>query len=73
MLGYMKDIKRMFRNTDVDAMRPHGLDLASYTDVRAAADEILGRLQDGSMPCDAPWPQKSIDTFKQWIADGKLP
>jgi hypothetical protein len=73
MLGYSKDIKPMFRSTDVDAMKPRGLDLWSFTDVRALADEILSRLQDGSMPCDGPWQQTAIDKFKQWMADGKSP
>jgi hypothetical protein len=73
MLGYRKDIKPLFRRSDVDAMKPRGLDLSSYADVRASADDILGRLQDGSMPCDGPWGQTVIDTFKQWITDGKLP
>jgi hypothetical protein len=73
MLGYTKDIRPLFRTTDVDAMKPRGLDLGSYADVRASADGILSRLQDGSMPCDGPWQPTAIDTFKQWIADGKLP
>ena len=73
MLGYRKDIRPLFRNTDVDAMKPRGLDLSSYADVRASADDILSRLQDESMPCDGPWGQTAIDTFKQWITDGKLP
>ena len=46
MLGYAKDIRPMFRRTDVDAMKPRGLDLWSYTDVSASADEILSRLQE---------------------------
>ena len=73
MLGYAKDIRPLFRSTDVDAMQPRGLDLWSYADVRASADEILSRLQEGSMPCDGPWQASAIDTFKQWIVDGKLP
>jgi len=73
MLGYEKDIKPMFRITDVDAMKPRGLNLGLYLDVRASADTILSRLQDGSMPCDRPWEQAAIDKFRQWIADGKLP
>jgi hypothetical protein len=73
MLEYAKDIRPMFRGTDVDAMKPRGLDLSSYTDVSASADEILSRLQEGSMPCDGPWQQTAIEKFKQWIADGKSP
>ena len=63
----------MFRSTDIDAMKPHGLDLGSYADVRTAADNILSHLQDGSMPCDGRWQQTAIDTFKRWITEGKLP
>ena len=73
MLGYAKDIRPMFRSTDVDAMKRRGLDLGSYTHVSASAGEILSRLQEGSMPCDGPWEQTEIDKFKQWIADGKSP
>ena len=73
MLGYAKDIRPMFRSTDVDAMKRRGLDLSSYTEVSASADKILSRLQEGSMPCDGPWQQTTIDKFKQWIADGKSP
>jgi hypothetical protein len=73
MLGYAKDIVPLFRSTDVDAMKPRGLDLSSYADVRASADDILSRLQEGSMPCDGPWEATAVDTFKQWIVDGKLP
>jgi hypothetical protein len=73
MLGYKKDIRPLFRSSDVDAMKPRGLDLSSYAEVHASADDILSRLQDGSMPCDGRWRPTFIDTFKQWIADGKLP
>jgi hypothetical protein len=73
MLGYVKDIRPLFRGTDVDAMKPRGLDLSSYEDVRGSADDILSRLQDGSMPCDGPWQPTDIDVFKQWIVDGRLP
>ena len=73
MLGYAIDIKSMFRSTDVESMKPHGLDLWAYKDVRAYADNILARLEDGSMPCDGRWQQPAIDKFRQWITDGKLP
>jgi hypothetical protein len=73
MLGYARDIKPLFRSTDVDAMKPRGLDLWSYADVRARADDILSRLQDGSMPCDGTWQPTAIGKFEQWIVDGRLP
>jgi hypothetical protein len=73
MLSYAKDIKPLFRGFDIDSMKHAGLDLGSYKDVNAAADNILSRLQDGSMPCDGPWKKQDIDKFRQWVADGKLP
>jgi hypothetical protein len=54
-------------------MKQFGLDLSSYDEVRAQADNILARVEDGSMPCDEPWPQERIDRFKQWMADGMAP
>jgi hypothetical protein len=73
MLSYAKDIKSMFRNIDVESMKPRGLDLWAYKDVQTWADDILTRLEDGSMPCDGRWQQTAIDNFRQWITDGKLP
>ena len=73
-LSFGKDIRPLFRDDlDVETMKPFGLDLSSYDDVRAQADNILARVEDGSMPCDEPWPQERIDRFKQWMADGMAP
>lgn len=44
-----------------------------YEDVRDDAINILTRLNEGTMPCDTPWPPDRIATFRQWIADGKRP
>jgi len=41
--------------------------------VRADAESILARLEDGTMPCDEPWPQAQIDRFKEWMKDGMAP
>lgn len=73
MLSYAKDIKPLFRNKDVEAMKPRGLDLSSYKDVSSWADNILGHLEDGSMPCDGRWEKASLAKFRQWIDDGKRP
>jgi hypothetical protein len=73
-LGFAKDIRPLFRDDpDVEAMKSFGLDLSAYDDVRAQAGSILARLEDGSMPCDEPWPQAQIDRFKQWMQDGMEP
>ena len=73
MLSYAKDIKPLFRGSDVASMKPRGLDLGSYKNVRDSADNILSRLEDGSMPCDGGWQKEDIDKFRQWVTDGKLP
>ena len=71
--SFAADIRPLFRQFDIDSMKPRGLDLSSYTDVSGQATQVLDRLQDGSMPCDNPWPQNQIDSFQQWITDGKKP
>ena len=45
-------------------------DLASYDDVRKHAEDIYGRLADGSMPCDAPWRSDDVARFRRWIDAG---
>jgi hypothetical protein len=73
-LSFAKDIRPLFRDDlDVETMKPFGLDLSSYDDVCSQADNILARVEDGSMPCDEPWPQERIDRFKQWMAEGMAP
>jgi hypothetical protein len=73
-LSFAKDIRPLFRDDpDVEAMKPFGMDLSSYDDVSAQAENILARLEDGSMPCDEPWPQAQIDRFKQWMSEGMEP
>jgi hypothetical protein len=54
-------------------MQGYGLDLSSYEDVKAKAAEIYARLEDGSMPCDEPWPAERLALFKQWIDEGLAP
>jgi len=73
-LSFAKDIRPLFRDDmDVEAMKSFGLDLSAYEDVKTQADAILARLEDGSMPCDEPWPQAQIDRFQQWMQDGMEP
>ena len=69
-LGFEKDIKRMFREDDRDAME-WSFDLWSHDDVSAHADDILATLVDGSMPCDGAWPEEQVGRFRQWIEAGK--
>jgi hypothetical protein len=72
--SYASDIRQLFRPSDVTAMKRHGhFDLSLYADVVQHAADILQRLRDGDMPCDAPWPAAQVDLFARWMADGRLP
>ncbi len=73
-LSFAKDIRPLFRDSpDVDAMKDYGLDLSSYAEVKAQAENIYARLLDKSMPCDEPWPDERIALFKQWRDEGENP
>ena len=73
-LSFAKDIRPLFRDTpDVDTMKDFGLDLSSFTDVKAKAKEIYATLLDGSMPCDEPWPPDRLGFFRLWMDEGCAP
>jgi hypothetical protein len=73
-LSFAKDIRPLFRDEpDVEAMKPFGMDLSAYNDVKTHADAIYATLEDGSMPCDGEWPKEQVAKFKQWMDDGMLP
>ena len=73
-LSFAHDIRPLFRDSpDIDSMKGYGLDLSSYEDVKAKAEGIYSRLEDGSMPCDGAWPQEQVAKFKSWIDDGMAP
>ena len=67
--GFERDIRPLFRPEDVDAMS-FAFDLSSYEDVRSAAEDIYGRLADGTMPCDSRWPAEHVELFRRWIDAG---
>ena len=73
-VSFARHIRPLFRDTpDVDSMKDYGLDLSSYDAVRAHAAKILETLQDGSMPCDAPWPAERVTLFQRWMDEGMAP
>jgi truncated hemoglobin YjbI len=63
-------VKSLFRQRDRQSMK-FAFDLWSYDDVAGRADDILGRLRDGSMPCDGAWPEERVQVFQRWIDSGK--
>ena len=47
-ISFAHEIRPLFRDSlDIDSMKEYGLDLSSYEDVRAQADAIYTRLEDG--------------------------
>jgi hypothetical protein len=73
-LSFAKDIRPLFRDTpDIDTMKDFGMDLSSFADVKAQAEEIYARVLDGSMPCDKPWPKDQVARFKLWMEEGMAP
>ena len=68
-LSYVTDIKPLFREKDRDAMR-FAFDLWDYDDVRDNSDEILSKVEDGSMPCDGAWSSDHVTLFHSWVDAG---
>jgi hypothetical protein len=69
MTSFAQDIRPLFRDKDVDEMR-FAFDLSQYDDVKDNAAGIAERLENGSMPCDEPWPDNRVELFKQWVSEG---
>lgn len=68
--GFEADIKPLFRNRDVIAMKSiAGFDLHKYEDVKSNASIILDKLRI-NMPCDGPWPEADIAKFEAWKNGG---
>ncbi|HKA48033.1 MAG TPA: hypothetical protein VKK19_00425 [Candidatus Dormibacteraeota bacterium] len=69
MAGFEQDIKPLFREYDRAEME-WAFDLWDLDDVKDHSEEILERLEAGTMPCDGAWPREQAEKFRQWIADG---
>lgn len=65
-MSFAANIKPLFREDDRASM-DFAFDLWSYDDVKANAALILERVEDGTMPCDAPWGEDKIETLREWI------
>ena len=72
VVSYEADIKPLFRESDRTAMLK-AFDLWSYADVSAHSSQITLKLQEGTMPCDGPWPAARVALFTEWIAGGSKP
>jgi hypothetical protein len=68
-VSFDTDIRPLFRERDRTSML-YAFDLWSHADVREHADAILERLEEGTMPCDGPWPEDRVETFRAWMEEG---
>lgn len=72
-ISFSADIRPLFRSFDVDSMKPNGLDLSSFEDVKKNAQKIYAALVGKEMPCDEPWKDPDVQKLKEWIDGGMLP
>jgi hypothetical protein len=71
-LNFEEHIKPLFRERDRESMH-FAFDLWSEADVSAHADAILGKLEQGAMPCDGAWPPERVAVFRRWAEAAKPP
>jgi 3-phenylpropionate/trans-cinnamate dioxygenase ferredoxin reductase subunit len=70
-LSFDEDVRPLFREKDVEEMKGIAdFDMSNYDDVRDRAEAIYARLDDGTMPCDGPWPDEKVEMFRHWIDQG---
>ncbi len=72
-LSFVADIRPLFRSYDTESMKPNGIDLSSYEDVKKHAQDIYARLSAKEMPCDGSWNEEKVKKFKEWIDEGMQP
>jgi len=66
----------MFTETDVAHMKPFGIDLSSFDDVKANAKAIHATVSDGSMPppgTGETWTAEMCERFQRWCDQGQQP
>lgn len=68
-ISFEVDVKPLFRESDRESME-FAFDLWSHDEVAEHSGAILERLRDGTMPCDAPWPEEQIRILESWIDAG---
>ena len=71
-LSFAKDIRPLFRDGDIECMKPGGIDLDDFAwmSVPANASLVYGTVADGSMPPGEPWSADRVALFKEWMDAG---
>jgi hypothetical protein len=68
-ISFEQHVKPLFREGDRQSMK-WAFDLWSHDDVAGNSDAILGRLRNGTMPCDGAWSDEQIAVFQNWVDAG---
>ena len=67
-VSFERDVRPLFRERDRGAMLGVSqFDLWKRDDVAEHSQDILKRLDDGSMPCDQAWPDEQVAIFRRWV------
>jgi hypothetical protein len=68
-VSFAADIRPLFREDDIECMKPMGIDLddPTWMCLPANAQSVYVVLADGSMPPGEPWPEEKMALFKQWM------
>jgi hypothetical protein len=73
-LSFEKDIRPMFTDTDVEHMKPLGIDLSDRAAVEENAEAIYGTVSEGTMPPrssgETRWSPEMCERFKRWMSQG---
>jgi hypothetical protein len=71
-LSFATDIRPLFREGDIECMKPMGVDLddPAWMCVAANAQEVYRAVSGGTMPPDEPWPADRVSLFKKWMDAG---
>ncbi len=72
-LSFAVAVRSLFRSYDIESMKPAGIDLSSYEEVKKHARDIYARLSAKDMPCDGPWSDNDVQKFKEWMDGGMKP
>ena len=75
MPSFANNIRPLFREVDIDHMKRHHLDLASYDEVKMQAQDIVSRVSNGTMPPppETSWSPDQVQRFQDWIDQGMRP
>jgi len=71
-ISFEQHTKPLFRERDRESMKP-AFDLWSHDDVARNSEAILGRLREGTMPCNGAWPDDQVAVFQGWVGGESPP